>query len=275
MEVSVSGRSRGGGITLAQDEQTAEFSEMPHNAVAAGSVDFILSPTEISAELTRLARHPLFLTARDTSTGAELEAKVIEKILVDLKALGVDFVDYKRSTVRRRILRRMAIHKLTDLTGYTEFLRSHPEEAAALSEDMLIKVTSFFRDPAAFDALKLTVFPEIIQEKGDNNPVRIWVAGCSTGQEAYSIIISLLEFFESHGAVVPIQMFGTDISEPAIEKARRGIYSKTEVAELNPTQLKTFFTEVHDGYQVQKAVRELCVFALQDFTHDPPFRGLI
>jgi two-component system CheB/CheR fusion protein len=263
-----------GGITLAQDEQTAEFSEMPHNAVAAGSVDFILSPTEISAELTRLARHPLFLTARDTSTGAELEAKVIEKILVDLKALGVDFVDYKRSTVRRRILRRMAIHKLTDLTGYTEFLRSHPEEAAALSEDMLIKVTSFFRDPAAFDALKLTVFPEIIQEKGDNNPVRIWVAGCSTGQEAYSIIISLLEFFESHGAVVPIQMFGTDISEPAIEKARRGIYSKTEVAELNPTQLKTFFTEVHDGYQVQKAVRELCVFALQDFTHDPPFSRL-
>jgi two-component system CheB/CheR fusion protein len=264
----------GGGITLAQKEQTAEFSEMPHNAITAGYVDLILSPVEISAELTRLARHPLLRTVCDTSADAQLDEKVVEEVLLQLKTLGVDFVGYKRSTVCRRILRRMAIHKLTDLNGYAEFLRAHPEEAAALSEDMLIKVTSFFRDPAAFDALKWTVFPKIIEGKGDDTPVRIWVAGCATGQEAYSIVISLLEFLASTGAVVPIQLFGTDISEPAIKKARRGIYSKAEVADLNPSQLKTYFSEIHDGYQVKKTVRELCVFARQDFTHDPPFSRL-
>ncbi len=263
-----------GGVTLAQEEQTAEFSEMPHNAIAAGYVDLILSPAEISAELTRLARHPLLRTVCDTSDDAQLDEKIVEEVLLNLKTLGADFVGYKRSTVCRRILRRMAIHKLADLSGYAEFLRSHPEEAAALSEDMLIKVTSFFRDPATFDALKLTVFPKIIEGKGGNTPVRIWVAGCATGQEAYSIVISLLEFLASSGAVVPIQLFGTDISEPAIKKARRGIYSRAEVSDLNPTQLKTYFSVIHDGYQVKKTVRELCVFARQDFTHDPPFSRL-
>ena len=268
-----------GGITFAQDEQTAEFPEMPRHAVNAGCVDLILSPQEIGRELTRLAHHPLFQLPRQVAVAAtetlqELDKDVIERILDNLKALGIDFVGYKRSTVSRRILRRMAINKLSKLNDYADFLCQHPEEAAALNEDMLIKVTSFFRDPGAFDALKLTVYPTIVQGKGEENPVRIWVPGCATGQEVYSIAMSLLDFLRAQGKSVPIQVFGTDISEQAINKARSGLFTRAEVAELNPAQLHAFFNETRDGFQVKKAVRELCIFARQDFTHDPPFSRL-
>jgi two-component system CheB/CheR fusion protein len=268
-----------GGITFAQDEQTAEFPEMPRHAANAGCVDLVLSPQEIGRELNRLARHPLFQLPPKTAAAPavvldELDKDVIEQILDNLKALGIDFVGYKRSTISRRILRRMAINHLDKLTEYADFLREHPEEATALNEDMLIKVTSFFRDPEAFDALKLMVYPAIAQGKGEGHPVRIWVPGCATGQEVYSIAISLLEFLRDQGKSVPIQVFGTDISEPAINKARRGVFTKADVAELSPLRLQTFFDETRDGYQVKKAVREHCIFARQDFTHDPPFSKL-
>ena len=268
-----------GGITFAQDEQTAEFPEMPRHAVNAGCVDLVLPPQEIGRELIRLAHHPLFqltgvAAAAPTESLEEPDKDVIELILDNLKALGVDFVGYKRSTVNRRILRRMAINKLNNLSEYAGFLREHPEEAAALNEDMLIKVTSFFRDPEAFNALRLTVYPAIVQNKDEDNPVRIWVPGCATGQEVYSIAMSLLEFIRAQGKSLPIQVFGTDISEQAIKKARRGLFTRAEVAELNPVLLHTFFDESRDGYQIKKAVRELCVFAKQDFTHDPPFSRL-
>ena len=267
-----------GGITFAQDGKSAEFPEMPCHAVAAGCVDLVLPPEGIGREIARLARHPVFQLPPKTATSAEifeeLDKDVIEQILDNLKALGFDYVGYKRSTVSRRILRRMAINKLNKLTEYADYLREHSEEAAALNEDMLIKVTSFFRDPAAFEALSQTVYPAIVEGKGEDNPLRIWVPGCATGQEVYSIALSLLEFMDAQGYSVPIQVFGTDISEQAINKARRGLFTKAEVADLSQMRLQTFFDETRDGYQVKKAVRELCIFARQDFTHDPPFSRL-
>ena len=265
-----------GGITFAQLESSAEFPEMPRHAIEAGKVDFVLTPEAIGQEITRLSRHPLLqaqLMAQGTLPGPS-DTEVIERILLQLKALGADFIHYKRSTISRRILRRMAINKLTELTDYADFLQQHPEEAAALREDMLIKVTSFFRDPLVFDALKASVYPAIVQGKEEDSAVRVWVPGCASGQEAYSIVMSLLEFFEEQGKSAPIQVFGTDISDQAIDKARRGIFTTAEVAELSPARLRTFFTKVNDGYQVTKPVRDLCIFAQQDFTQDPPFSRL-
>ncbi len=267
-----------GGITFAQDEQSAEFPEMPRHAAAAGCVDLVLSPEEIGHEITRLARHPAFQLPPKTAPPIEVpddkDADTIEQILNNLKTLGFDFVGYKRSTISRRILRRMAINKLNTLNEYADYLQEHPHEAEALNEDMLIKVTSFFRDPMVFEALSQTVYPAIVQDKGEDTPVRIWVPGCATGQEVYSIALSLLEFMDAQGCSVPIQVFGTDISEQAINKARSGLYTRADVADLHPMRLRTYFDETREGFLVKKAVRELCIFARQDFTQDPPFSRL-
>src|SRR5438309_2923676 len=183
----------------------------------------------------------------------------------------VDFSDYKPATVKRRIIRRMALHQTGTLKDYVQLLRHHPAEVEALHEDLLIKVTSFFRDPAAFEALKAEVFPGILKHRSPEEPIRVWVPGCSTGEETYSQAIALLEFLGHRTADIPIQLFGTDLSQESIGKARAGVYPESIVADVSPERLRRFFDKVEVGYRINKTIRDMCVFARQNFLQDPPF----
>ena len=263
-----------GGITFAQDEKSAKFDGMPQSAIAAGCVDFVLSPDAIAGELASIRAHP-YLAPSSSSRTAELVPDgdpQLKDILHLLRAAnGVDFSDYKPATVKRRILRRMALHKVGELKDYVQFLRHHPAEAEALYEDMLIKVTSFFRDPDAFEALKTEVFPTILKHRSPEEPVRVWVPGCSTGEETYSQAIALLEFLGNRRADIPIQLFGTDLGQGSIEKARAGIYPESIAADVSPERLRRFFVKVEGGYRINKTIRDVCVFARQNLLQDPPF----
>jgi len=267
-----------GGITFAQTDSSARVSSMPNVAIATGYVDFILTPQQIAEELANISRHPYIrslIRSEDEDEG-EGEASATEDSMLTIFALlraktGVDFNRYKRTTLHRRIMRRMTLYKVKTLEEYVKYLQNNLPEISALYQDMLITVTAFFRDPAAFEVLKTKVFPALVQERDPNQPLRIWVAGCSTGEEAYSIGICLLEFLTGQGINIPVQIFATDINEVAIEKARSGIYRASQVADISPERLQRFFNQVDGGYQISKAVRELCVFARQNLIGDPPF----
>ncbi len=263
-----------GGITFAQDEKSAKFDGMPQNAIAAGCVDFVLPPDAIGRELARIRAHP-YLAPSSSSRTAELvpdgDPRLKDILHLLRTANEVDFSDYKPATVKRRILRRMALQRIGKLKEYVQFLRHHPSEVEALYEDILIKVTSFFRDPDAFEALKTEVFPSILKHRSPVEPIRIWVPGCSTGEETYSQAIALLEFLRNRRADIPIQLFGTDLGQGSIEKARAGIYPQSIAADVSPERLRRFFVKVEGGYRINKMIRDVCVFARQNLLQDPPF----
>ena len=263
-----------GGITFAQDEKSAKFDGMPQNAIAAGCVDFVLPPDAIGRELARIRAHP-YLAPSSSSRTAELvpdgDPRLKDILHLLRTANEVDFSDYKPATVKRRILRRMALQRIGKLKEYVQFLRHHPSEVDALYEDILIKVTSFFRDPDAFEALKTEVFPSILKHRSPVEPIRIWVPGCSTGEETYSQAIALLEFLRNRRADIPFQLFGTDLGQGSIEKARAGIYPQSIAADVSPERLRRFFVKVEGGYRINKMIRDVCVFARQNLLQDPPF----
>jgi two-component system, chemotaxis family, CheB/CheR fusion protein len=285
-----------GGITFAQSEDSAKVTSMPHMAIATGQVDFVQPPSEIAATLTRLSRHPylgravvddLFEgKAENKAENAEgvSEAATLDIIFDLLRAASqIDFRLYKPTTIKRRILRRMSLHHIGQFDRYRQYLQETPTEVQALYQEILIGVTSFFRDAGAFDCLKREVFPALMRDgswltaQGQSPsavPLRLWIAGCSTGEEAYSIAICLLEFLAHQPYRPPIQIFATDVSEQAIEIARQGIYLPAKVADVSADRLQRFFVPVEGGYQINKAVRELCVFARQDLICDPPFSRL-
>jgi two-component system CheB/CheR fusion protein len=267
-----------GGLTFAQDE-SAQFPQMPQNAIATGAVDFILPPQGIAEELARIRNHS-YLTGRGPVTPTEPRSKTkndaVARILTLLRgATGVDFSQYKQTTVQRRIARRMALCRLERMDEYLLHLQNTPSEVRALHDEILIHVTSFFRDPESFEALKAATFPRMLAGRSAKDPIRVWVPGCSTGEEAYSIAILLAEFLAERGTPQEIQVFGTDVSETAIEKARAGIYDNQIQLDVSPERLKRFFVPSERGtYQISKAVRDLCVFARQDVTRDAPFSRL-
>ncbi|MCG6136186.1 MAG: ATP-binding protein [Nostoc sp. LLA-1] len=267
-----------GGVTFAQCEDTAKFDSMPNTAVATGNVDFVLPPQKIAEELVNLSRNPFISKSLPPIAIEKLpeQGDALTTIFMLLRSqTGVDFSHYKPNTLDRRIQRRMLLYKLERLQDYAEYLQNNPGEVKALYEEILIHVTHFFRDPEAFELLKERVFPTIIQNKSAELPIRIWVAGCSTGEEVYSIAISLLEFLSDKVTSPPIQIFATDISEIAIDKARSGIYAENQMVEVSPESRRRFFNVLEGGgYQINKAVRELCVFARQDLGSDPPFSNL-
>jgi two-component system CheB/CheR fusion protein len=259
-----------GGVTFAQDPKTAQWPAMPMNAITAGSVDFVLSPRRLAAELSRIGRHPYLAEARDVPQGSELD-----RICLNLRSsAGVDFLLYKQATVRRRVARRMALQKITSLTKYAQILKQNPEEAKALADDIFIHVTSFFRDPECFQALRAKVLGKLCGKRAAGDPLRIWVPGCSTGEEVYSIAMLLLEELGERAGRIRIQIFGTDIQERAVERARAGVYTEAAVAGVSPARLKRFFVQTDDGWQIQKFVRDLCVFARHDLASDPSFSRL-
>lgn len=276
-----------GGITFAQNEESAKYDGMPRAAAATRCVDFILAPEEIARELTRIAAHPYVRTPDDvrvpdeaSEAGAvsgppEALAPPLTRIFSLLRdATSVDFSLYKHTTVRRRIGRRMALHRIDKLENYVQMLEQDPAEVEALYREILIKVTAFFRDPEMFQTLKAKVLPEIVGRLAPDTPIRVWVPGCASGEEAYSLAILLLEFLSERDLNLPIQVFATDISDEAIEKARAGIYVENIALDVSPERLRRFFVKHNGGYQVNKIVRDLCVFARQNVGKDPPFSKL-
>ncbi|BAN34776.1 MCP methyltransferase/methylesterase, CheR/CheB with PAS/PAC sensor [Sulfuricella denitrificans skB26] len=266
-----------GGITFAQSEDSAEYDGMPHSAIAAGHVDFVLTPEEIGKELVRIARHP-YLRPEETGPRGELVSEGgdnLNKIFVLLRSrTGNDFTYYKHSTIRRRIKRRMVLHQLEKIEDYVKYLQKQPGELDALFQDILINVTSFFRDPETFDALQQEVFPALIEQRSAEQSLRIWVPGCSTGEEVYSVAITLLEFLGERASNTHIQIFASDIDDKAIDIARQGIYPESIRDVIAPGRLQRFFVKTPSGYQISKIIRDICVFALQNVAKDPPFSRL-
>jgi two-component system, chemotaxis family, CheB/CheR fusion protein len=264
-----------GGITFAQD-QTAPHDGMPRSAVTSGCVDFILPPERIAAELLN-RRPPLGMIPSNQADSPETSTndEDFDQILKLLhKSSGIDFQHYKAPTLRRRIERRMVLRRVNTLKDYLDCLTADVSELVALQQEVLIHVTSFFRDPETFEALKTSVLPQLIANRPADADLRIWVPGCSSGEEVYSIVICVVEFLEEHQATFPIKVFATDVSELAIEKARLGVYPESITAEVSPERLQQFFTRNERGYQIDKRVRDACVFARQDVTQDPPFLQL-
>lgn len=263
-----------GGITFAQEPLTAKFGSMPTSAIAAGVVDFVLPPAGISRKLAALARdsHLPIKLRQATERSEETELKKVFRLL--RSATGVDFTFYKQSTLVRRIKRRMDLQGCANLADYIQYLERNREEANALCENCFITVTAFFREPTVFEALKTMVFPALLEKRAPDDPIRIWVPGCATGEEAYSIAICLMEFLEEAELSLPFEIFATDISETAIQKARAGTYASAALAHVSPQRLARFFTTTERGHQIAKAVRDACVFARHNVAQDPPFSKL-
>lgn len=260
-----------GGITFAQDYASASHGGMPGSAVLAGTVDFILPPEEIPLKILELTRITIGHGEEAQShTAKPGTAQSFQKILSLLRVRkGTDFTYYKQTTIQRRIRRRMALNNMETPDHYLKFLREDQHEQDVLYQDLLIPVTEFFRDKSVFDHVCDNLLPEIVRKKAPEAPVRIWVAGCSTGQEAFSMAIC---FRQALGAQTKrVQIFATDISEPAIAKARAAVYTKSEVDGIGTEMLRDFFTKTNGSFRVKKEIRDMCVFAKHDFLKDPPF----
>ncbi len=265
-----------GGITIARQPDTARFDGMPTAAIAAEGVDLVLPPAGSAADLVQIAKNRFF-PAR--FAGANVEVRIedhhLSRIFGMLRgATGVDFALYKTPTVRRRLLRRMALQRVGNIEEYIGLLQQNAAEVQDLYRDILIHVTRFFREPDSFDALKSIVYPAILDGRRQDNPARIWIPGCSTGEEAYSVGISVLEYLGEKANATSVQIFATDVSETAVERARMSIYPEDITVDVSAERLQQFFTRNDGNYQVSKVVRGLCVFARQDLTRDPPFSRL-
>lgn len=270
-----------GGLTFAQTEESAKFGAMPHSAIHSGFVDLVLPPTAIAREIQRIANHPYMRRpvsdAKEIEKAAYRQADDLGRIFLSLKRqMGVDFRAYKKSTLIRRIHRRMALHRMEKLGQYAKFLRDNKKEIEALFGDLLINVTRFFRDEAVFRALKKRFLPALLKSKRkDRQPeLRVWVPGCATGEEVYSLAICIVETLDDQLPKMRIQIFGTDLSELVIEQARAGIYPSAIEKDVSQARLKRFFIRRDSAYQIHRKVRDICTFARQDITADPPFSRL-
>jgi two-component system CheB/CheR fusion protein len=266
-----------GGIVMAQTPESTSYDGMPRSAIATGLVDFVLAPEKMPAQLVAYATRAFdekagLVTAPEGALDANL--KKISVVLRDMT--GHDFSQYKRNTLARRIERRMAILQIERIEDYLRYLRQTSEEAQALFRDLLIGVTNFFRDPAAFGVLEMEALPRLFAEKANGATIRAWVCGCSTGEEAYSTAILLQERLEKTAQTLRLQIFATDIDREAIDRARDGLYPPSIAADISPERLERFFQQEpgEDGYRIKKAIRDLIVFSEQDLIKDPPFSKL-
>lgn len=266
-----------GGITFAQDV-SAKFHSMPDNAVTDGFVDLILSPKEIALRLSQIGdQKDIYYSAINNlhlRSDTDVDENFLSILQIVRKSIDVDFSQYKMTTIKRRILRRMLIYKLETVKDYLQYLKQHAGEVNTLYQDLLINVTSFFRDNESSQFLQKTIIPKIIKSKTVNDPIRIWVAACSTGQEVYSLAMLIVEELGEESANTPVQIFATDLSEQVINKARIGLYSADEVSDIPPKRLHRFFNKTDGHYRVVKSIRDLCIFATHNIAKDPPFSRL-
>jgi two-component system CheB/CheR fusion protein len=263
-----------GGITFAQEMRTAKFEGMPASAIAAGVVDFILPPAGIARQLVAFARDARVPGEPRKRPDHSEEAELARILRLVRSTTGVDFTHYKHTTLQRRIKLRMALRGFERLADYSRDLDRNRDEAKVLSESFFVTVTAFFREPAVFEELKKRVFPTLVANRKPDDPIRIWVAGCSTGEEAYSIAICLAEFLEEAELSFPFEVFATDISEAAITKARAGTYTDAALARVSPQRLARFFIRTERAHQIAKVIRDACVFATHNVAQDPPFSRL-
>ncbi|MCW2311636.1 chemotaxis protein CheB [Rhodoferax antarcticus] len=267
-----------GGMVMVQTPDAAEFDGMPRSAVATGLVDYQLKANELPAQLIAFLKYAYGKFSPNADKPVLINDNALKRIFVLLRThTKHDFSQYKPSTIHRRIERRMAVHQISQVDDYVRYLQQNTEEAEALFRDLLIGVTNFFRDPEAFEALEHQVIPLLFAGKPTiGGVVRIWVAGCSTGEEAYSIAILLQEYMEEVKQSYTVQLFATDIDSRAVAIARAGLYPPGIAADLTPLRLARFFTEEPNGggYRIHKSLRDMLVFSEQDLTRDPPFSRL-
>ncbi|OGD56148.1 hypothetical protein A3K78_06220, partial [Candidatus Bathyarchaeota archaeon RBG_13_52_12] len=262
-----------GGITLAQVPETAQFPEMPNSAISAGVVDYVYSISEISNNLPEII-HKL-INAKNKLDEDEYFSLTFKDVFTILRnRFKVDFTPYCKPTIKRRLKKRMTLHHIKTLEKYISMLRDDEAEVEALYNDLLINVTSFFRDPQSFEAISKEALPQLLEGRTSDNAMRVWVPGCSTGQESYSLAILILEYLEEKKLNIKVTIFATDIDDNAINIARVGLYGEEISKTLSPERLKKFFVKQPDGYKVCKRVRDLCVFSRHDLISDPPFAHL-
>ncbi|MFM0005443.1 chemotaxis protein CheB [Paraburkholderia dipogonis] len=271
-----------GGVTIAQDPADAEYPEMPQNAMATGMVDLTLPAADMPRKLRELAENarairlpsaddePETLAVREPDA-ASIAERALLGVLATLRArTGHDFQHYKRATILRRIERRLQVNGIPDLQAYQDYVLTHPDETPALLKDMLIGVTNFFRDRETFEVVEREIVPKLFQKKSADDPVRAWVAGCATGEEAYSLAMLLADHPKRHEGI-QAQLFATDIDERAISFARAGLYPESITADVPTQRLRQFFTAEHAHFRVTKAIREKVLFAVHNVLRDPPF----
>lgn len=266
-----------GGISLVQEPKSAKYDGMPRMAIAVDHPDHILPIEGLVKELLKIASNPqaprIFATP-ESKIEPENE-RYLQKIFIKMRSeTGVDFSNYKYPTIIRRLKRRMVLNRVDGLKHYLAFIQKSPEEVVALFKDLLINVTEFFRNPEMLEASKEKVFPEILRNRVSGETIRIWVPGCSSGEEVYSWAISLKEYLEDTGVDFPVQIYGTDLSESAIKKARQGLYPESISTKVSEERIKRFFVKESGGYRICRAVRDVCIFSVQDVTADPPIHRL-
>jgi two-component system CheB/CheR fusion protein len=286
-----------GGLTFAQDENSSKYDSMPRSAIATGCVDFVLAPEKIASEIARILATPRHTARRAAANARNRRGRVSRKtpsidgeqgpeivwpkapedanlrriFLLLRNQTGIDFNLYRTNTIRRRLTRRLGLAKARDLEAYYRLLRENREELNALHQDLLISVTSFFRNPGVFEMLKKKVFPRLVKQLGSGETLRFWIAGCSTGQEAYSYAIAFSEFMEKQSPRIPLQIFASDVNAQVLEEARGARYTRAQLTGLSAARIARFFTREHDVYRVQKSLRDMVIFAQQNLLTDPPF----
>ena len=263
------------GLALAQDPRSSKYDSMPKSAIGTGLVDYVASAQELPGKLLGYIRSSAKLP-RDIAQ-ERTASNMLNRVFTLLRAhTGHDFSFYKRNTILRRVERRMNIHQISHIGRYVRFLQENPNELDLLFKELLIGVTNFFRDPEAFKKLQEDALPSILKNKGKNGTFRVWIPGCSTGEEAYSVAISIAECIDQLKltGMIKMQMFATDIDKDALDRARQGLYLPTITADVSPERLQRFFLKDDHGYRVSKHIREMIVFAPQNLIMDPPFTKL-
>ena len=261
-----------GGMVMVQEENSAKFNGMPGSAIATGLADFILPPEQMPETLIKYVQYPYVQNAPDPQGGLLTEEKQISNLLALLRQeIGVDFSFYKPTTILRRIERRMGIAQLITVEEYVRYLNQSPQEVKALYKDLLISVTRFFRDPESFDLLRKKIIPDILAQASAEQPIRIWVAGCATGEEAYSLAILCAEQMEETKKTVDVKIFATDLDKEALDYAGRGIYPESIVVDLPDEKLRRYFLKQGNSYQIQRNIRQMVVFAAHNILSNPPF----
>ncbi len=266
-----------GGMVMVQNPDSTEYDGMPRSALATGLVDYELPPVEMPAQLMAYVAHAFAKTPKSGSVPTLTGENALQKIFILMRTqIGHDFSQYKPSTINRRIERRMAIHQIETIESYVKFMQQTPIEVEALFRDLLIGVTNFFRDPEAFQVVENQVVPELFAGKPAGSVLRVWVPGCSTGEEAYTLAILLQERMEKLRQGFKVQIFATDIDNQAIAVARSGLYPASIAADISAERLGRFFSIEPDSctYRIHKTIRDMLIFSEQDVTKDPPFSKL-
>lgn len=264
-----------GGITMAQDEQSAKFDGMPKSSISTGMIDYVLPPKSLAFELVNYAKHPFVHDATTVETQLMQNQSIFNKLIAILHdSKNVDFSSYKQNTIMRRLEKRISINRFDKVSDYVSYLSVTPKEVSALFNDLLIGVTRFFRDEKAFESLKNLVIPEIFAQHTDKSEIRVWTPACSTGEEAYSLAILFKEFMTKNHIVKDVKIFATDIDEESITYAGVGLYPSNIMADVPNEYLSKYFTRKDNGFQINENIRRMIIFARHNIIDEPPFSKL-